>query len=232
MIIFPTTFNPVEPSVSNIVKKHKYLLFTNPLSSEIFANTNIVIANKRCKNLKELMLRGDPYNVKTDITNNFNGYVKCDKKCDSCDNMTIDGNSFICEATGKEYKIRRNLSCNTENVIYMAICTNCKKQGIGSTTSWKPRLRNYKAHIKNLHSTCNIVKHFINCCSDVNTPCKFLKFMLIDSVTNTENFDKVTIENLLLKKEQFWIGTLVTMHKGLNSSHDWKRKKRIDREKN
>ena len=35
------------------------------------------------------------------------------------------------------------------NVIYIAFCLNCLKQRVGSTVvGWKPRLRNYKSHIK------------------------------------------------------------------------------------
>ena len=177
------------------------------------------------------MLSGDPYNIKSDSSDDFKGYVKCDKKCDSCKNMVLECNSFKCESTGKNYKIRCNISCDTNNVIYLAFCTKCKKQGIGSTTNWKPRLRNYKSHINKSLPTCSIAKHFIECCRDNNNPTGFLKFILIDSVTNIENLSKDSIEDLLLQKTKFWIGSLVTMHRGLNSSHDWKRKKRTEREK-
>ena len=68
MVFFATTFNPVGPNVSNIVNKHKHLLFENAKSAEIFTKSKIIIANKRGSNLKELLLRGDPYNMKSDIT--------------------------------------------------------------------------------------------------------------------------------------------------------------------
>ena len=29
----------------------------------------------------------------------------------------------------------------------------------------------------------------------------------------------------------FWIGSLITQHKGLNSTHDWNRNKRIEKPK-
>ena len=41
----------------------------------------------------------------------------------------------------------------------------------------------------------------------------------------------VDIEDLLLQKEKFWIGSLITQHKGLNSTHDWNRNKRIEKPK-
>ena len=50
---------------------------------------------------------------------------------------------------------------------------------------------------------------------------------LIDCLDNIENLNKEEKDMLLLEKENFWIGTLVTMQKGLNSTHDWYRKNRI-----
>ena len=111
----------------------------------------------------------------------------------------------------------------------MAICQSCGKQGIGSTTTWKPRLANYKAHIKKGLRTCRIVTHFIDDCTD--RTCSKLKFMILDVVNNVDGLSGDEVETLLLQKEKFWIGTLVTQHKGLNGSHDWNRKKRTEREK-
>ena len=36
------------------------------------------------------------------------------------------------------------------------------------------------------------------------------------------------IDDLLLQKERFWISILVTIHKGLNSTHHWNRKRRTE----
>lgn len=37
----------------------------------------------------------------------------------------------------------------------------CKKQGVGSTSSWKPGLSNYKSRINNKTLICRIVRNFI-----------------------------------------------------------------------
>ena len=68
----------------------------------------------------------------------------------------------------------------------------------------KHRLRNYKSHIKEKVRSCSIVNHFIDVCSDPSR---------------------------MLQKERFWISTLVTMRKGLNSTYDWNRKRRTERPK-
>ena len=47
-------------------------------------------------------------------------------------------------------------------MIYLASCEICELQRVGSTGSFKPRLANYKSHIKHKRRTCSIVNHFID----------------------------------------------------------------------
>ena len=61
--------------------------------------------------------------------------------------------SFECFATERAYKVRRSASCVSKNVIHIAFCLNCLKEGVRSTVDGKPRLRNYKYCIKK----CNLV---------------------------------------------------------------------------
>ena len=64
-----------------------------------------------------------------------------------------------------------------------------------------------KSHIKHRRRTCGVVNHFIDVHGGEHSN---LKFMLIDS----NNDD-------LRKCENFWIGTLLTNLRGLNTSHDF-----------
>ena len=52
----------------------------------------------------------------------------------------------------------------------------------------------------------------------------------IDVLNNVDDLSENDIDSLLLQKENFWIGTLMTQHKGLNGSHDWNRHQRIHRD--
>ena len=181
------------------------------------------------ENLKDLMVRGDPYNIRTDLGHNFpvGGYTKCGKTCESCDYFVVPTDSFKCFASSKTYRIKRNLTCISKYVVYLAFCILCKEQGVGSTFDWKPRMRNYKSHINKGVKSCHIVKHFLN----VHKGFENLRFILLDCVDNVEGLSTERIDELLLEKEKFWIGTLLTQHKGLNSTHDWARTKRNEREK-
>ena len=104
-------------------------------------------------------------------------------------------------------------------------------QGVGSTTTWKPRLSNYKSHIKNGHNTCRIVRHFREVCTNITNPVEHLSFHIIDAVDNTGGLSPEQIDELLLDKEKRWIRNLVTCHQGMNSTHDLNRTKRNEREK-
>ena len=95
----------------------------------------------------------------------------------------------------------------------------------------KPRLRNYKSHIKKNVRSCRIVTHFIDECSDEEIPFKNLVFVIVDVVNNTSGLTHNQIDDLLLEKEKFWISTLATQHQGLSSTYDWNRSKRTEREK-
>ena len=89
----------------------------------------------------------------------------------------------------------------------MAFCKSCGKQGIGSTITLKPRLSNYKLQIKNKLRTCRIVNHFIDSCPKGGF--ENLGFVLLDFVDNVEGLSVSEVDDLLLRKEKFWIGTLI-----------------------
>ena len=89
------------------------------------------------------------------------------------------------QVTGRTFKIKRNTTCETQNVIYVAFCKVCSFQGVGSTTKWKPRLRNYKSQIKNLVGKCHINKHFFGPCrGPLEEPASNMYFMLVDCLNN------------------------------------------------
>ena len=150
------------PNVRAIIKKHSHILSNSVAAKEVFPN-GVMLASRREQNLKELLTRADPYSIKVDLTADHTGmgYKSCNKTCDSCRSFVMEVDKIKSSATGREFEIRRKFCCDAKNVIYCAICTLCLKQGVGSTTDWKPRLRNYKSHIANGHKTCSIVRHFL-----------------------------------------------------------------------
>ena len=205
-----------------ILKKHKHFIREHEFLNNLFPENCFQVVHRRGRNLKELILRADPYTVKP---RPVGCYEKCGE-CDSCKNFVSGQTKIKVFATGRVFQLLKVMDCKTPYVVYAGECLRCGEQGVGSTVNWKPRLSNYKSHIKKGINTCGIVKHFLEDCVDHEDPCGNLIFFIIDGLNNTDGLSMEQIDNLLLQKEKFRIGTLVTMHKGMNLSHDWNRTSR------
>ena len=148
-------------------------------------------------NLKELLAPSNPYRG---VEPAGRGSIKCTaKRCDCCKHFLVSGGSFSSAVTGRLFSIRKTLT--------LAQCVACGLQGVGSTHNFKPRLADYKSHIKHRRRTCGVVNHFTDVQGGEHSN---LKFMLIDS----NNDD-------LRKCKNFWIGTLLTNLPGLKINHDF-----------
>ena len=123
-VIFSTKFNPRGPNVTKIIKENFHLLQNNEILKKLFPENSILLANKRENNLKDLSLRSDPYNIKTDLLDNTkHGYKSCKEKCDSCINFVHETTAIkFFVATERIFKMRRDRSCQTKNVICIAYC--------------------------------------------------------------------------------------------------------------
>ena len=69
------------------------------------------------------------------------GCSKCGRKCDSCDKFELE-KTFVYHAARAKFKIRRDSTCNTKNVIYLVYYKQCSKQGACYCIEWKLPLRN------------------------------------------------------------------------------------------
>ena len=203
--VFVTKYNPRVRDIAGIIREHRGIIDRDERASEILPKNPIRVAYSRGANLKELLAPSNPYRGGEPAGR---GCFKCAaRRCDCCKHFLVPGGSFSSAATGRLFSIRKILTCTSVNVVYLAQCVACGLQGVGSTHNFKSRLANYKSHIKNRRRTCGVVDHFI----DVHGgEFSNLKFMLIDS----NNDD-------LRKCENFWIGTLLTNLRGLNTSHDF-----------
>ena len=224
---FFSEYNPRSPNIREIIKKHEHFIREHEFLKNVFPPGWFQVVHRRGQNLKELVLRADPYAMNPQP---LGSYTKC-SRCDSCKNFVSGQTKIKAFATGRTFEIRKEMNCETPNVIYMVECLKCGKQGVGSTVKWKPRLSNYKSHIKNKRNTCRTVKHFIEDCRDNANPCGHIKFHILDCLDNVGDLSIEAVDALLLEKEKFWIRNFVAVHKGMNSHHDLNRKTRTEKEK-
>ena len=109
----------------------------------VFPDKSIKAIYKRGKNLKEILSPSSFPSTKNLTVGSISNY----KKSDICTNFMVFDNTFKCTATGKYYKVKRTLSCNSVNVVYLITCQCCKLQFVGSAITFKERFRIHKSDI-------------------------------------------------------------------------------------
>ena len=120
--------------------------------------------------------------------------------------------------SGKTWLIVFN--CQSENVVYLIWCEECKLQGVGRTLKMSKRLSNYYSHIKQKRRTCSSVNHFID--KHANNWKDVLRIMGIVKLTNPPR-DKEERKFRLWQFEGYWQVKLGTVHPhGLNDINELK----------
>ena len=80
-----------------LLKTHLPYITDNPNLAEMFAKHSIFCAYKRFPNLKDLMVRADPYSIKPlKEIDQDPGCSDCMKRCDSYKNFVDHISSFEC----------------------------------------------------------------------------------------------------------------------------------------
>ena len=103
------------------------------------------IAFRRCKNLKDILVRSKLYNVDNGVCDS-KGCSPCRKsRCQVCKVM-CSATTFISRVTNKEYRINFSFNCDSSNVVYLLECSVCGLQYVGSIyTSFRVRFNIYKS---------------------------------------------------------------------------------------
>ena len=96
---------------------------------------------------------------------------KCNEsRCDICKNYILFKNEFTCTATGQTYKVKGDLTCKSDNVVYLISYKKRKQQYAGSAfeSKFKPRFRVHKSDINTGKGRCGVAKHSLNNCTGIN----------------------------------------------------------------
>ena len=127
-------------------------------------------------------------------------------------------NESTCTATGKTYKVRGDLNCKSDNVVYLISCKKCKQQHVGSAyeSNFKPKFRIYKSDINTGKVRRGVAKHFINNCTGSNN-LENVEVQLNEEVKKG-NYD---LYGKLWSRGKYWQAQLFTLTHGMNSSWDW-----------
>ena len=138
------THNSGGPPLHKWFREGKKLLVKNDEAKKM--GENFQIAFRQPKNLQRIVC--GPKKSAENIHSNISGCFKCNHCRVACPILT-EGGSFTSTNTGKTYKIKQFIDCDSMNVIYLSTCKKCKGQYVGkSKTKFKLRHSNHKQEIK------------------------------------------------------------------------------------
>ena len=128
-------------------------------NKEIRDTTKITKSQKQPKNLKNILISSTFGKKNTTLV-----VTKCkNKRCKICD-IIIEGKSYAFKNPETRFKINKNLSCNSKNVVYIIEWNERKEIYIGSTRALNTRISLYKSNFKiEENRKLNVSKHLYQC---------------------------------------------------------------------
>ena len=188
------TYNRSNPPLHKWIRESKKFL-VSPKGKEL--GRNMQIAYKQPKNLRKIVggckRMGGEGGSNTDTTPlNEVGSFRCNHCRVSCPRIVETGR-FTSTNTGRSYKIKQRIDCDSSYVIYLVTCKSCKGQYVGkSVTPFKKRHSNHCQEIK--HGRGGLGQHY-------GPPGRCSKESIsIILIEQAEIGDRIG----LAKREQFW----------------------------
>ena len=115
-------------------------------------------AKDNTKNLKRLLASS------TFGENATQGVTKCINKGCKIWDIIIEGKSYSFKNPETKFKINKDLSCKSKNLVYIIECTKCKEIYIGSTQALNTRTSLHKSNIEITENReLNVSKHLYEC---------------------------------------------------------------------
>ena len=150
-----TTHHPTFRGVNDIVSRNRELLDKSS-STRPTMQTEMVHGFRRCKNLRDLLVRArlGPEKQQKDHPKGPSRNHKCGRPfCIYCSKLDRSGR-IRCTITDRSYMTRTNVSCLSTNIIYAIECLRCGKMYIGQT---KRRLMDrLMEHFRNIRQNNDI----------------------------------------------------------------------------
>lgn len=198
IIPFVSTHNPCNPNMYEIIRTSLPLLRQNEELKTLFPVESILKSKRQPKNLKRILTRArfgkvKPFSVK-----------KCeDKRCGICKNLHVGEKLEL--TNGSTITPNRDLSCDSENLIYCVLCKGCNKCYIGQTgNSLRQRFTVHRQQIRDPNTRMIDLSEHLEICAN-STNYSIFPFYKVAK----------PIKSLRLAKEAHFIGLFKP---GLNST--------------
>ena len=138
-----TTYDPAYDCLKTQVTKTWDLLDCLSSTRHIHA-MGLQVGYHRRKNLCDLLLRSDLSPITEDKESTERPDKKCtNRKCRYCPLLNKEGH-IVATVTGRKYRTKHNVTCNSNNLVYCITCWRCEKQYVGQTkNSLKQRFQGH-----------------------------------------------------------------------------------------
>ena len=143
---------------TEMILKNLEELKDNVKIKEILDTAKIIKSQRQPKNLKRIL---------TSFTfgeNTTQGVTKCNnKRCKICD-IIIEGKSYTFKNPKTKFKINKDLSCDSKNVVYIIKCSKSKEIYTGSTQALNTSTSLHRSNVKITEKRkLNLSKHLYEC---------------------------------------------------------------------
>lgn len=212
-LYFVSDFNYCSKQIKQIILKHWPVLQMEPMLHNVTTHPPL-FAHRRAPTLRDKLVHSSSSPDRSTWLS-LKGNYRCGR-CAQCNNTT-NCKFFSHPLTGKKYKHRSFINCNSTNVIYMLTCL-CGKAYIGQTKRClKIRISEHKTAIRTGNTDYAMAKHYLEA---QHGSASSLRFVGVEQVTTTRGGN---VPKVLSQREMFWIYELNTMQpQGLNDFSSFK----------
>ena len=155
-LTYVTTYN--KNNLELFIEIMKNLELKNEDKIKEILDIKIIKSQRQPKHLQRILTSS------TFGENTTQGVTKCNnKRCKICD-IIIEGKSYTFKNPETKAKINKNLSCNSENIVYIIEYSECKEIYIGLTQAFNTRITLHRSNIKiEENRKLSVSKHLYQC---------------------------------------------------------------------
>ena len=205
--VFATPYDPRLPSIQSIqAKHHRSMVNQDQYLAEVFEQPPLT-GFKRQPNIRNHLIRAKLPNTRKPYPQRTNrGMNKCGRECPACPFIKEQRKIKVNEKS--DWKIMKQVNCNSFNVVYMIECekTKCNQKYIGETKrTLKSRLADHRGYITSENLSTATGAHF-------NSTGHSLSDMKISIIEQVKKKDDIYRK----QREHYHIEKFNTFNRGLN----------------
>ena len=158
-----TTHNPLNPPIRDIVSKNWQILGKSSGTRHLIDNS-IIFGLRRNKNLSDHLVRASTRTTTEHIKHIEKLPCKRPSNCRYCPKLNKSG-QIKSHTYHRSFSCKSNISCQSENLIYLITCLSCGVQYVGQTRNRiLTRFQGHLHDIKTKNDT-TVARHFNKCTS-------------------------------------------------------------------